>query len=62
MAQKQADSNRADFVDFSSLHRFRNSLDKFDVAINELADGCKLYTKPILECIFVYLHLFSHSE
>jgi len=27
-------------VDFSSLHRFRNSLDTLDV--NELADGCKL--------------------
>jgi len=29
-----------EIVDFSSLHRFRNSLDKLDV--NELADGCKL--------------------
>ena len=38
-------------VDFSFLHRFRNSLDKLDV--NELADGCKLYINPILECMFV---------
>jgi len=27
-------------VDFSSVHHFRNSLDKLDVS--ELADGCKL--------------------